>query len=105
MKKLPILLFAAALLFMSAIPQATVKKNAAEANRYENYYIFIQSKPVADYTVIGSVKKTGVVWTGSPEEMFNTIMKRVKKEFPDCEGVIFEDITLERASCIKFKAE
>lgn len=75
----------------------------AQVNQAQGVLIFMQCSPVSDYTVLGTVKKTGVVWTGQPNEMFNIIMKRVKKEYPATEAVIFDAIDMEHATCIKFK--
>lgn len=86
---------------MSFIPQ--IDHSLSRANRYEGVYVFIQSQPVADYTVLGTVKKTGFVMSGDPTEMFETLVKRCKKQYDDADGIIFDDVKMEHATCIKFK--
>ena len=75
----------------------------AQVNQLQGYYIFMQCTPTSEYTVLGTVKKTGIVWTGKPNEMFNTILRRVKKDYPNSDGIIFEGTDMEHATCIKFK--
>jgi len=79
------------------------QKSDARVNQAEGLYVFLQSTPLREYEVLGTVKKTGFVWTGQPEEMYRIILRRAKKEYPNCEGVIFEDIQMTHAMCIKFK--
>jgi len=83
--------------------QTENKKDLARVNRVEGYYIFIQCAPIAEYDVLGTVKKTGVTWSGSPEEMYRTLLKRMKKDYPKADGIIFDDVAMEHATCIQFK--
>jgi hypothetical protein len=78
-------------------------KRAAQVNQAQGYFIFMQSQPVAEYKVLGTVKKTGLTLSGDPTEMFNTILKKTKKEYPDADGIIFENVDMQHATCIKFK--
>lgn len=100
-------LFFTALIFVSlsafAQPSANQKNSMAEVNQVRGMYIFFESKPAAEYTVLGTVQKTGLVWSGSPYEMYNIILKRAKRDYPDCDGIIFEGIDMKHATCIKFK--
>jgi hypothetical protein len=85
---------------LSAIAQT---KSAAQANQVRGMYIFFESHPVAEYAVLGTVKKTGLVMTGKPTEMYETILRRAQRDFPECDGIIFEGIDMRHATCIKFK--
>lgn len=78
-------------------------KGLARVNRYQGYYIFVQSQPINEYDVLGTVKKTGIVWTGYPDEMFNTLIRRMKRDYPIADGIIFDDVAMQHATCIKFK--
>ena len=78
-------------------------KKQAEVNQSNGIYIFVQSRPVQDYDVLGTVEKKGVVVSGRPREMFKTIIRRAKRDYPECEGVIFDNLQLNHASCIKFR--
>lgn len=75
----------------------------ATVQQMEGVSIFILSKPISEYEFLGTVKKTGLVWSGKPDEMFNGILKKCKKEFPKANGIIFSDISLEKADCIFLK--
>ena len=83
--------------------KSTTDKNMARVEQAEGKYVFIQSKPVKEYEVLGTVKKTGLVWSGKPKEMYRTILRRAHKEYPNCDAVIFEDIDMDYATCVKFK--
>lgn len=78
-------------------------KNLARVKTYQGFYLFMQSEPVQEYEVLGTVKKTGIVMSDSPDAMLNTLVKRTAKDFPQTEGIIFDDATMEHATCIKFK--
>src|SRR4051812_2539601 len=98
-----LLIVVAVMTLASFTVQNESKKNVAEVNRYENYYLFMQCKPIKDYTVIGTIKQAGGMWSGTPKQMFDVLIKRAKQEYPNCDGIVFEDVTLQHASCIKFK--
>jgi hypothetical protein len=105
MKTLLLIVCAACITIAGVAPQqsAPVAKNLAQVNEVDGYYIFQQCKPMREYEVLGEVKKTGITWTGSPKEMFKTLLRRTKKDFPKADGLIFEDVQVEHAQCIKFK--
>lgn len=81
--------------------QAEVKTSTAEVNQMQGISLFCFSKPVAKYTYLGSVK-IKVVWTGQPEEMLNITLKKIKKDYPAAEGIIFTTINMDQADVIKF---
>jgi hypothetical protein len=83
--------------------QNQAKKDNASVDQAEGIYVFIQSKPLAEYEVLGTVKKTGLVWNGKPKEMYRILLRRAKNDYPNCEGLIFDDIDMDHATCIKFK--
>ena len=91
------------LLFVMTAAVAQVKKETAEVQIQQGVYIFFCAKPLAEYSVLGTVKKTGLVWTGKPNEMFNTILRRAKKDYPETAGIIFDNVSMTHATCIKFK--
>ncbi len=77
-------------------------KSLATVEQEQGIYIFIKSKPSAEYQFLGSVKK-GIALTGSPEEMFNSMLKKCKKDYPQADGIIFTSAGMDKADCIKFK--
>ena len=77
-------------------------KAKATVTKKEGMYIFLQAKPEAPNQYLGSVKKS-LAWTGKPEEMLNAMIKKVKKEYPAADGIIFTDIDMDQADAIKFQ--
>lgn len=78
------------------------KKSTAEVEQQQGLYVFIQTKPVLTYDYLGSVKKT-LAWSGQPEEMLNSMIKKVKKDHPNADGIIFTTVSMDKADAIKFK--
>lgn len=79
-----------------------IDKSPAIVEQDQGVFIFIKSKPVAEYQVLGSVKK-GFALTGSPSEMFKSMVSKCKKDYPQADGLIFNSIDLDKADCVKFK--
>jgi hypothetical protein len=78
-------------------------KKLSEVNQNHGVYVFVQSRPIQEYDILGTVEKRGLTWFGSAREMFNTIIRRAKRDYPECEGVIFDNLELNHATCIKFR--
>ena len=79
-------------------------KGSATVDQQQGLYIFMLSKPTAEYEYLGSVKK-GLAFTGQPNEMLNSMIKKVKKDFPNAEGIIFTAIGMDKADAIQFKVK
>ena len=103
MKKILTVLIVLAITSLSFKSYEDYKKSDAKVNQAEGIYIFLESTPLKEYEVLGTVKKTGIVWSGQPNEMFRTILRRARKDYPNIEAVIFDDIQMTHATCIKFK--
>lgn len=80
-----------------------VQKATATVNQVSGIYVFISCQPNAPYTTLGTVKKTGITLTGGSKEIVKIMIKRAKSDYTECEGIIFDDLTLEHATVIKFK--
>jgi hypothetical protein len=80
-----------------------IKRDYASVNQVSGLYVFLESKPLAEYEVLGTVKKTGLVWNGKAKEMQNILIRRAQDDYPKCDGIIFDDISMEHATVIKFK--
>lgn len=78
-------------------------KNTASVQQKDGIYIFMFSTPLADYEKLGTVKKTGIVLSGKPEEMFNILLRRCKKDYPSATGLIFSSVQMDEADAIRFK--
>lgn len=90
------------ILFVGFEQSKEINKSLATVEQEQGIYIFIKSKPSAEYQFLGSVKK-GIALTGSPEEMFNSMLKKCKKDYPQADGIIFTSAGMDKADCIKFK--
>ena len=77
-------------------------KRLGEVQREQGLYIYYYSLPVDSYTILGSVKKTGLVWTGQSHEMLNILIRRAKSDFPEVQALIFTDKDMAYADAIKF---
>jgi len=78
-------------------------KDMARVTKYQGLYVFMQCQPLGEYQELGTVKKTGIVWNGDPTEMYETLVKKAKKNYDDAQGIIFDDVKMEHATVIKFK--
>jgi hypothetical protein len=77
-------------------------KTKATVDQMDGLYVFIKSKPVAEYEYLGSVSKA-IAWSGKPEEMLNSMIKKVKKEYPKADGIVFTSVDMDKADAIQFK--
>lgn len=87
---------------LTSFKLAPDNKATATVERQEGLLIFMLSKPVADYEYLGTVK-IKAAWTGEPTEMLNISIKKVKKEYPQAEAIIFTSVGMDKADAIKFK--
>jgi len=108
MNKKPILigLFAGLILVTGAAYKVSYEpsKKTAEVESYEGVLIFTDSKPVKEYTYLGTVKIVGVLSSGQYEVVRNKLIKLAKKTYPGCEGIILElkDGGTDKADVFKF---
>lgn len=81
-------------------------KANAVVNQVQGVYIFIDSKPVAEYEYLGTVSTKGVV-SSNPQYLVirDKLLKRIKKDWPSADGVIFSFNAggADHADAIKFK--
>lgn len=104
--KFPLLLCLVLLLSVSRPPQ-TAQKNAATVDQYEGIYLFSDSKPVAPYDYLGSVKSGGGggMQSAQYEDVRDRLIKKCKKEYPQADGLILnlKSGATDKADAIKFK--
>ena len=89
--------------FLTAF-RITGDKSSATVDQKEGLYIFILNKPTTQYEYLGSVKKI-LAWSGKPEEMLNSMIRKVKKEYPKADGIIFTNIDMDKADAIQFNGK
>ena len=84
----------------------TSDKATATVNQVQGVYIFIDSKPVAEYQFLGTVDTKGII-SGNPQYTVvrDKLLKRIKKDWPAADGVIFSFNAggRDHADAIKFK--
>ena len=84
-----------------------IRKSTAEAEQIEGLYVFVDSKPVSEYTYLGTVKGAGVGASFNPQynTIRNAMLKKVRKEYSSADGVILHLNAggKDSADAIKFK--
>lgn len=68
----------------------------------DGIYVYILSVPNTDYERIGTVEKHFAM-TGSNNEMITALVKKAKKEFSQCQAIIFTGYVFDKCEVIKFK--
>ncbi|MDX9696249.1 MAG: hypothetical protein RBT49_10710 [Bacteroidales bacterium] len=76
-----------------------VGKQTANVERFQNVYVYTDSKPVMDHEYLGSVR-VKISVTDKYEEIRNILIKNAKKEYPELDGIIIRNTS---ADVIKFK--
>lgn len=73
----------------SANPLDEVKKNAAEVDQVQGFYVFAKCKPLAEYEFLGTVGGPGI---GNHEfdNLVELIIKKARREFPQANAIIFD---------------
>ena len=64
-------------------------------------YLFIRSKPVNKFESLGPVNMPEVVWSGRPNEMIDIAVRRVKRQYPNANGIIFLSERMGKVEAIK----
>lgn len=78
------------------------KKNIAEVSQYQGVYIFTYAKPVREHQYLGTIN-VKVCWECKAGEMVNIVLKKLKKEYPTADGIIYTGDNMSQADVIKFK--
>lgn len=92
-----------AVLTSSFIRTPVEDQAAAKVEQHDGLYVFMFSKPAAAYEVLGTIEKKGLVASGKPDEMLQLMIKKAKKDHPSAQGIIFTEVNMFKADCIKFK--
>lgn len=81
------------------------EKATAEANQVQGIFIFTDSKPTAEYEYLGTVSTATIVWkTRGYEDIRETLLKKLKKDYPNADGAIFNFTGgKDKVDAIKFK--
>lgn len=91
----------------SSFQTGETRKDFAIVNMVEGYYIYVDSKPMKEYTYLGTVDGRGMSLGGSSQyvDVRNSLIKRAKKEYPRADGLIFTFVTgaRDKVDAIQFK--
>ena len=83
----------------------TSDKATATVNQVQGYYLFVDCKPATEYEYLGTVKSSGP--SGNPQYTVirDRLIKRIKKDWPAADGIIFHfsSGSADHADAIKFK--
>lgn len=85
-----------------ALTVAATATQTANVETREGVSIFYLSKPVNKYTTVASFK-VKQQFTGEPKEQIETALKKLHKEYPQADGLIFTDVNMQLAEAIKFE--
>lgn len=100
------------ILFITAICGLNAQSNLAEVNKINGFYIFVDSKPTADYDVVGEVKadetdKDIIRSQGQYSDVRDNIIRNARMANYQADGLIFTFINggTDKALIIKFKQD
>ncbi|MFN4247552.1 MAG: hypothetical protein ACK4EY_07500 [Flavipsychrobacter sp.] len=98
------ILFITFLLLVSFTASYEPRNSTAEVEQVQGCYIFIDSRPVKEYKYLGTVKSTFSWGSGQYQDVRDKLIKRIKKEYPEADGIIFHfhDGGQDRADAIRF---
>lgn len=89
--------FALALVFVlisaASLRQPTaydVRKNTAEVEQIQGFWVFIDSKPVTEYDYLGTINGTRGRGSFNPQYTVirDALLKLARKQYPDADGII-----------------
>ena len=80
------------------------KNSTAEVEQIQGCYIFVDSRPIKKYEYLGTCKYTIALASTQYQSVRDKLIKKIKKEYPDADGIIFHfhDGGQDRADAIKF---
>lgn len=77
-------------------------KSTAEAKQIQGVYVFFCSEPIKETDYLGTVN-VYVTISSDSDSRLNAMIKKVKKEYPDAEAIIFKNIDFGSCDAVKFK--
>lgn len=78
-----------------------LKNSTAEVEQEEGMYVFYRSKPVKEYTYIGTYK-IGLIWDNNPRLLFKKLIRKTKDKYPGADAIIIDN-DMEKCDAVKFK--
>jgi len=80
--------FSISALFAFTVANYQVKKNTAEVDQIQGFYIFAKGKPVNEFEYLGTVKGP-LIGNHEFDNLVELMIKNAKKEFPNANALIF----------------
>lgn len=82
----------------------TAGKSTAEVNQQQGIYIFTDSKPVQEYTVLGTIESS-FSGSGQYTAVRDKLINKAKKAYPAADGILLhlQDGKKDRADVLQFK--
>lgn len=94
-------LFAPSFIIFGTQQQPEINKSEAIAEKREGLYIYVLCTPKNQYTKLQNIK-IHFSMSGDNESLLSSLIKKAKKENPDCSGIIISSLSFEEAEVIKF---
>ncbi len=76
-----------AVVFLIAFKSAP-ETNKAEVNQVNGLFIFSDSKPIAKYTYIGTIRNNGISLNPKYTNVRDKMINKLKEKYPEANGVI-----------------
>lgn len=77
-------------------------KALAEVQQMQGLYVFTDSKPLAEYEYMGTVKTGPMVVSAKHRAIMGTLLENARKEYPEGNGIILSEDYFS-ADVIRFK--
>lgn len=97
MKKL-ILILAGALIFFAFKFET---RNLGKVEQRNGLFIFAFSMPTARYQILGAINMPEIVTSNKASTNLETAIKRARKQYPECNGIMFLNDNLNKVEAIK----
>ncbi|PCJ67295.1 MAG: hypothetical protein COA58_02965 [Bacteroidetes bacterium] len=81
-------------------------KGLAKVNQYSSMYIYVDSKPIDDYDIVGVVKARVGITGVSYKDLRDKLLIKAKKMYPHADGIILRmgsSGSVSYGDAIKFK--
>lgn len=98
--KRPTLILLFLLLVFSSFQSSTTR--TANVEPVNGIYIYFHSRPAEQYDYLDTYT-IQIAMTGKPEELINMMLNKVRKKYPEANGIIITSDELDQCDIIKLK--
>lgn len=89
-KSLSISIIALFIVAVSLFSFNNPNRKTAEVRQIDGVFIYYMSTPVDKYEALGTVDNSGIISSKKPEALIPYMLKRLKKQYPNANGIIME---------------